>query len=209
MKKYITSPVRFLGSSQKSRTFLFLISFFCFLNATAQAPQKMSYQAVIRNTSNTLVVNTTIGMRISILQSSSSGTPVFVETQTTTTNDNGLASIEIGTGKADTGSFDKIDWANGQYFIKTETDPTGGSNYTIAGTSQLLSVPYALSSADNKWAADVTGINNMSKNVGIGTPSSPNNKLTILSNDVGLLGLKSSSGSTQITMDDNGGNDVF
>ena len=110
----------------------------------AQAPNKMSYQAVIRNSSNNLVTNATIGMRISILQGSANGTAVYVETQTPTTNTNGLASVEIGGGSVVLGSMDSINWENGPYFIKTETDPTGGSNYTITGTSQLLSVPYAL-----------------------------------------------------------------
>jgi hypothetical protein len=83
-------------------------------------------------------------MRISILQTSPSGTAVYVETQTPTTNTNGLVSIEIGGGTILSGNFSTIDWANGPYFIKTETDPTGGTSYTIAGTSELLSVPYAL-----------------------------------------------------------------
>jgi len=110
----------------------------------AQAPNKMSYQAVIRNISNALVTNSTVGMRISILQTSTSGTAVYVETQTPTTNANGLATLEIGAGTVVSGTFATIDWANGPYFVKTETDPTGGTNYTISGTSQLLSVPYAL-----------------------------------------------------------------
>jgi hypothetical protein len=110
----------------------------------AQAPNKMSYQAVIRNASNALVTNSAVGMRISILQTSTSGTTVYVELQTPTTNANGLASIEIGGGSVVSGNFSTIDWANGPYFIKTETDPMGGTNYTISGTSQLLSVPYAL-----------------------------------------------------------------
>ncbi len=110
----------------------------------AQSPNKMSYQAVIRNSSNTLVTNSAVGMRISILQTSTSGIAVYVETQTPTTNANGLASIEIGGGTVVSGNFATIDWANGPYFVKTETDPTGGLNYTISGTSQLLSVPYAL-----------------------------------------------------------------
>jgi uncharacterized protein (TIGR02145 family) len=110
----------------------------------SQAPQKMSYQAVIRNASNTLVINQSIGMRISILQGSVSGTPVYVENHSASTNVNGLVSIEIGGGNVVTGSFAAINWANGPYFIKTETDPSGGVNYTIIGTSQLLSVPYAL-----------------------------------------------------------------
>ena len=110
----------------------------------AQAPEKMSYQAVVRDGSNNLVSSTAVGMQISILQGSSSGTAVYVETQTPTSNVNGLVSIEIGTGTVVNGDFTSIDWSNGPYFIKTESDPTGGTNYTITGTSQLLSVPYAL-----------------------------------------------------------------
>ena len=113
--------------------------------ASAQAPEKMSYQAVVRNSSNSLISNTKIGMRISILKSSASGTAVYVETQKPTTNANGLVSIEIGAGTKISGVFSTIDWAKGSYFIKTEIDPSGGTNYTtIVGTSQLLSVPYAL-----------------------------------------------------------------
>ena len=112
----------------------------------AQAPQKMSYQAVIHTSSNALVTSAPVGMKVSILQGSAAGVAVFVETHTPTTNANGLASLEIGSGTAVTGTMVGIDWAAGPYFIKTETDPTGGTNYTITGTSQLLSVPYALHS---------------------------------------------------------------
>ena len=83
-------------------------------------------------------------MQISILQGSITGTPVYVETQIPTTNSNGVISIEIGNGTLISGSFSAIDWGNDTYFIKTETDVNGGSAYTITGTSQLLSVPYAL-----------------------------------------------------------------
>ena len=117
----------------------------------AQSPQKMSYQAVIRNSSNTLITNTNIAMQISILQGSTSGTAVYVETQTPTTNANGLVSIELGGGTLVSGNFSTINWANGPYFVKTETDPdgaTGGISYSITGTSQLLSVPYALYAAN-------------------------------------------------------------
>jgi collagen triple helix repeat protein len=109
----------------------------------AQSPNKMSYQAVVRNASNELVSNADVVMQISILQGSASGNAVYTETQETTSNANGLLSVEIGTGST-ADDFSSIDWANGPYFIKTETDPTGGTNYTITGTSQLLSVPYAL-----------------------------------------------------------------
>jgi len=114
----------------------------------AQSPQKMSYQAIVRNSSNALVTSTTIGMRISILQGSGSGSAVYVETHTPTTNVNGLVSIEVGAGTVVSGTFSTISWANGPFYIKTETDPAGGTNYSITGTSQLLSVPYALFSAN-------------------------------------------------------------
>ena len=120
----------------------------------AQAPEKMSYQAVMHDGSNALVTSTAVGMQISILQYSASGTAVYVETQTPTSNINGLVSLEIGSGTVVSGDFTTIDWANGPYFIKTETDPTGGTSYTITGTSQLLSVPYALHA---KTAETVTG----------------------------------------------------
>lgn len=114
----------------------------------AQAPQKMSYQAVVRNGSNALVSNSPVGVKISVLQGSATGTAAYVETQNVTTNANGLATFQIGNGTVVSGTMAGIDWANGPYFIKTETDPTGGTNYTIAGTSELLSVPYALYSAN-------------------------------------------------------------
>ena len=128
----------------KKAIILLFASIFLSLIVFGQAPEKMSYQAVIRNSSNLLVTNTLVGIRLSIIQNSTSGTAVYVETQSPTTNANGLVSIEIGAGTVVSGNFSLIDWSNGPYFIKTETDPTGGASYTITGTSQLLSVPYAL-----------------------------------------------------------------
>jgi hypothetical protein len=109
----------------------------------AQAPEKMSYQAILRDGSNTLLTNQEVGMQISILQSTITGTAVYTETQTAITNINGLVSIEIGIGTSST-DFSTIDWSAGPYFIKTATDPTGGTSYTITGTSQLMSVPFAM-----------------------------------------------------------------
>jgi hypothetical protein len=109
----------------------------------SQSPQKMSYQAVIRDASNTLVSNQSVGMQISILQTTTTETAVYTETHTVTANINGLISLEIGTGST-SDNFSTIDWSAGPYFIKTETDPTGGNSYTIIGTSQLMSVPFAL-----------------------------------------------------------------
>ena len=130
------------------KLFTFMVAVFLTATLWSQSPEKMSYQAVIRNSSEALVTNTTVGMQISILQGSASGTAVYVETQSPTTNANGLVSLEIGVGTVVSGDFTTIDWANGPYFIETKTDPAGGTNYTITGTSQLLSVPYALYAAN-------------------------------------------------------------
>ncbi|MFT5778577.1 MAG: hypothetical protein ACI837_001533, partial [Crocinitomicaceae bacterium] len=115
----------------------------------AQAPQKLSYQAVIRDGSQMLVTDQTIGMRIRVLQGSPTGISLFVETHECATNINGMATIEIGVGTTVFGNFATIDWSNGPYFIITETDPTGGTAYSIIGTSQLMSVPYALYAANS------------------------------------------------------------
>ena len=125
-----------------------LVAFILSVGVFAQAPQKMSYQAVIRNSSNTLITSTPVGMRISIIQGSIFGPSVYVETQTPSTNANGLVSLEVGSGVVVSGTFVGINWAAGPYFIKTETDPTGGTNYSIVGTNELMSVPYALFSAN-------------------------------------------------------------
>jgi trimeric autotransporter adhesin len=126
------------------RLLTFLVGLVLTIIAISQVPQKMSYQAVVRSPTNQLITNQQIKMRVSILQGSASGTAVYVETHTPSTNANGLATLEIGDGTVETGTFSSINWSTGLYFIKTETDPAGGTVYTITGTSQLLSVPYAL-----------------------------------------------------------------
>lgn len=155
-----------------------IIVLIAFLTANfyAQTPEKMSYQAVIRDSNRNLISNQQVGMRISILKDSLTGNVVYTETQVSNTNVNGLISIKIGGGT----NFDTIDWSSGSYFIKTETDPTGGSNYTIIGTSQLLSVPYALfANNGSKWYSDNKNIFYNSGNVGIGTGAIKNDRFQI------------------------------
>jgi hypothetical protein len=119
--------------------------------ASAQTPQKMSYQAVIRDGGGLLVTSKVIGMEINIRQGSASGAIVYTETQTPTTNANGLVRIEIGGGAG----FSTIDWASDEYYIETKTAVVAPlTTYTITGVSQLLSVPYALHA---KTAESVTG----------------------------------------------------
>jgi len=114
----------------------------------AQAPQAFKYQAVARNSSGEVLSNQDVSFQISILQGSTSGTAVYVETHDTITNEFGLVNLEIGNGTLVNGDFTTIDWGSDIYFMQIEMDEAGGVNYQLLGTSQLLSVPYALHSND-------------------------------------------------------------
>lgn len=129
------------------------------LNLMAQSPDLMSYQAVIRDASNNLVSNSAVSVRISILQGSATGSVLYAETHNDNTNVNGLVSLEVGSGTVVNGNISTINWENGPYFIKTETDPNGGTNYSIQGTTQLVSVPFALYATTAGSATTISSVN--------------------------------------------------
>jgi hypothetical protein len=133
--------------------FLFFLSLSS-INSFAQSPNLLSYQTVIRNSNNELVANATIGMRISILSGTAADVLWYQEEHTVKTNLNGLAYIVIGKGTNLNGIMTEIDWSKGPFYIKSESDPNGGKNYTLIIVSQLLSVPYAIYA---KSAEKVTG----------------------------------------------------
>lgn len=141
----------------------FVLLSFC-VYGFSQIPEKMSYQCVVRNSNGDLVTNQSIGMRITILQGSASGTVIYQESfnPNPQTNANGLVTLEVGGGVPIIGTFSSINWASGLYFLRTETDPTGGTNYTISGTNQLLSVPYAMhaKTADNGFSGNYYDLSN-------------------------------------------------
>jgi hypothetical protein len=141
---YLRFSISFTQKLNMKKLITLFIAILSTYSLFAQAPQRMTYQAVIRNTSGNLVVSAPIKMRISILQGSATGTSVYSELHNPTTNANGLVTIEIGGGTSPQGTFSSINWGSGTYFLKTEADPANGTNYSIVGTSQLLSVPYAL-----------------------------------------------------------------
>ncbi len=114
----------------------------------SQVPQGISYQAVVRNASNVLVSNSTVSAFITIQKDSANGTLVYGEIDNATTNANGLFSVVIGRGQSQIGSLSNINWGNGVYYIRSAIDPAGGTNRTIVGSSQILSVPYALYAAN-------------------------------------------------------------
>jgi hypothetical protein len=134
------------------KVYLCLLLILFSANIFCQAPQKLSYQAIVRNSTSELVSDQVVGMQISIIAGSTDGTAVYVETQTPTTNSNGMISVEIGNGTVVTGDFGNINWSSGIFFIKTETDIEGGTNYTITGIQQMLSVPYAFYALEAKNA---------------------------------------------------------
>ena len=115
----------------------------------AQVPQGIKYQAVIRDSNGEVLSEQNIALKISILQSSPSGSTVYSEEHAAQTNTHGLINLTIGEGTILSGDFSAIPWDNGPFFIKVELDPEGGINYTEMGTSQLLSVPYALYSGQS------------------------------------------------------------
>lgn len=123
---------------------LSILAFIAFsVTSFAQAPESFKYQAVIRDASNNILTNQAIGVQLTIQQGSIGGTAVYTETFAPTTNAYGLVNLEIGTGTT-ADDFSAIDWSTGVYFMETAVDLTGGTSYTVMGTSQLLSVPYAL-----------------------------------------------------------------
>ncbi len=132
-----------LLSNLKSVLILTLTNLLILTSIMAQSPQKMSYQAVVRDGDQKLVIDKTIGVKISILYGTHNGEAHYVEEQVLRTNANGLITMEVGVGNSLRGTMESIEWSKGQYFIRTDIDPSGGSDYTISGVSQLLSVPYA------------------------------------------------------------------
>jgi len=127
---------------------LFLIISLLFIDvAIGQTPQKMSYQAVIRDAEDNLMRNAQIGIQITLLQESPDGAAIFIEAHQAETNVNGLLSLVIGEGDAVAGDLGAIDWSTGPYYIETGIDLNGGTDYSIYGTSELLSVPYAMFAA--------------------------------------------------------------
>ncbi|MEZ5173578.1 MAG: collagen-like protein [Bacteroidia bacterium] len=110
----------------------------------SQAPEAMSYQAVLRDNTGEPLTDQVVQTRIQIHQGTSDGPVVYEEIHNTSTNENGLMSVVIGSGSGLIGSISEIAWGNGPYFLSSETDPAGGSNYELTGNSELLSVPYAL-----------------------------------------------------------------
>ena len=164
-------------------------------SAMAQAPERMTYQAVVRDAQNEIVANQGVTFEVSISQTSATGTVVFEESHSPITNVNGLFTVVLGTGIPVTGSLGSIDWSQGPYFLNS-TVKTAQS--IIQGSTQLVSVPYSFyaESAGSIANIDVylqnnayfdTAVTNVVNNLGISNPvvggSVVNDSLILTLND--------------------------
>jgi len=144
------------------RRALLVIGFVAMVMAgMAQAPLQFHYQAVVRNDSNRIVRNTTVGVRTSIL--SEAHDVIYSEFRTAMTDGNGLLTLEVGSGEVETGIFNDIPWDDGKFFLQTEIDPEGGHDYTITLIDQLMSVPYAIyaNHVANDFSGDYNDLDNL------------------------------------------------
>lgn len=134
--------------------FYFIFLFLLPIESFGQVPNLFNYQAIVRSTSGEPIISQLVSFKFSIIKSEASGTAVYIENHTTTTNEFGLVNLIIGDGTDKTGDFNTIDWGSNKYFLKTEVDPAGGSDYTDMGTAQLISVPYAMYSKVSETATN-------------------------------------------------------
>ena len=122
---------------------LTVVSVLLGITTMAQSPSKFNYQAVARDASGVVVSSGTVGVKVSILTGSATGTEVYSETHSAATNVYGMMNFQIGAGSGAAGDISTITWGSDAHFIKVEMDPAGGSSYTVSNTSELISVPYA------------------------------------------------------------------
>jgi hypothetical protein len=137
-------------------TFLSALLLFVFANQTlAQVPQGFNYQAVARNSAGVVIANTTLGIKLSVHLGSASGTEVYTESHSPTTNQFGLFTVTVGQGSVLSGTFGTIDWSTGNYWLEVGLDSSNGTSYTSMGASRLLTVPYAMYAANSGTAGPI------------------------------------------------------
>jgi hypothetical protein len=138
----------------------FINTFLLFLIANlaqAQAPQGIPYQAAARNSSGAILASTAISVRFTIRDSVATGAIKYRETFSVTTTAQGMFSVNVGQGTVVSGSFAGINWGTNAKFMQVEMDPAGGASYIDMGTTQLMSVPYALNTASFKFRVSAIG----------------------------------------------------
>jgi Leucine-rich repeat (LRR) protein len=162
----------------KMKKLFILLALIATLAINAQAPQGFNYQATVRNSSGDLIVNQNVYFKFNLMQNSSTSVPIFTETHYVPTDDLGAVNLVIGQGSSTTGTFADINWGTGNYYLGIELNT--GASYVAMGTTQLLSVPYALYAnssgninAETPDLAAVLAVNNGANNVQIKNLNDP------------------------------------
>ena len=133
-----------------------LLAFVMTFTAYAQAPQGFNYQATVRNSTGTLIVNQNVYFKFNVMLNSATSIPVFSETHYVPTDELGQVNLVIGQGTPTTGSFSTINWGTGNYYLGIELNT--GNGYVAMGTTQLLSVPYALYANSSATSGSSSGL---------------------------------------------------
>lgn len=162
------------------KKYLIVILALITINAFGQAPEGVNYQAVVRDNAGLVIANTTVGMKLTIHQSTAAGTVVYNESFNPTTNAYGLVNLVLGEGMVISGNFSSIDWTNGPYFLEISADISGGTAFSALGTQQLMSVPYALhaKTSGDSFSGDYNDLTNQ--------PTIPTNTSDLI-NDSGFI----------------------
>jgi trimeric autotransporter adhesin len=183
------------------RKIFFFLLIFAISSANSQVPDLFKYQSVARNTGGQTLVNSPVGIRLSIVENSMTGNVIYTEEHSVITNDFGLFNLSVGGGSVVLGDFSTIDWGNSTKYLEIEADFAGGTNYSAMGTSQLLSVPYALYAKNsgnpllpdgseagntvfwdgNQWITNNSNLFNAGSFVGVGT-TNPSQQLHVNGN---------------------------
>lgn len=122
---------------------LLFLAIFTFSFVAAQVPQAINYQAIARDGAGNILANQAVGIKINILNNAPTGPVEYSERHTTTTNQFGLFTLQVGRGVPITGAFANIQWTNANQWLQVEMDPNGGTSYYLMGTSELITVPFA------------------------------------------------------------------
>ena len=163
------------------RIFIFLLFLIGAVSLFSQAPEGFSYQAIVRDPVGNPWANKPVSFRFTIIQGSPAGASVFQETHNLTTDAFGVVSLIINNGTGKVGTFETIGWGSDSYFLKVEIDKTGGTSYSDMGTTQLLSVPYALyaKASANGFSGNYNELVNRPITDGSETKISAGNNMTV------------------------------
>jgi len=132
---------------KKLRFSIMVLALLCCLKPLfGQAPQGFNYQCIVRDAANAPVTNQTVSLLFSLRNGDPAGPVEYEESHTINTNNFGLINLVVGQGTPSTGTFTTINWASGSKYLKVFV--LNGAVATELGTTQLMSVPYALFSGN-------------------------------------------------------------